>query len=110
MVYKIYFTLVLLFSYLKGQSDKVSKKKKKKTQKRKNQKRRRVNQTENAITRIDTYTKKMMQGIFVANLQTEIISNRSKIGGFVYQKKKNWWFWQNFIDQEKDMKPDGLYI
>ena len=51
-----------------------------------------------------------MQGIFVANLQTEIISNRSKIGGFVYQKKKIWWFWQNFIDQEKDMKPDGLYI
>jgi len=26
------------------------------------------------------------------------------------KKKKNWWFWQNFIDQEKDMKPDGLYI
>ena len=35
MVYKIYFTLVLLFSYLKGQSDKVSKKKKKKDPKKK---------------------------------------------------------------------------
>ena len=34
MVYKIYFTLVLLFSYLKGQSDKVSKKKKKKKKKK----------------------------------------------------------------------------
>ena len=38
MVYKIYFTLVLLFSYLKGQSDKVSKKKKKRPKKEKTKK------------------------------------------------------------------------